>query len=234
MIKHFFTGSDNIIDLIREDHKILPVLSRFSVPLGFGDKTISRLCRDASISEDLFLVVVNLTINGRFDKEAAARLSPTEVARFLHKSHDYFLNYKFPHIRTNLLAALDESHKDINPIIVRFYDDFIRHVERHFDYEETVVFPYVKSIEEGESSNYNISIFRHQHDEVGDTLRELKNIILRYYATSRPDVMYDVLVDIYDVEDDLDSHSLIENNILVPLVASLEKKRRTRNSHTSS
>ena len=106
-------------------------------------------------------------------------------------------------------------------------------MERHFDYEETVVFPYVKSIEEGESSNYNISIFRHQHDEVGDTLRELKNIILRYYATSRPDVMYDVLVDIYDVEDDLDSHSLIENNILVPLVASLEKNCRTRNSHPS-
>ena len=45
--------------------------------------------------------------------------------------------------------------------------------------------------------------------------------------------MYDVLVDIYDVEDDLDSHSLIENNILVPLVASLEKNCRTRNSHPS-
>lgn len=225
---HRFSGNDNIIDLIREDYNILPVLSRFNIPLGFGDKTISNLCHEQGISEDLFLVVVNLILTQQIDESVISNISPTDIVAFLQNSHSYFLNFKFPHIRANLIAALDDSHNDINPIIVKFYDDFIRHVERHFDYEEKIVFPYIRDLEAGRNSDYNISIFRHQHDEVGDTLRELKNIILRYYTTSKPDIMYDVLVDIYNVEDDLDSHSEIENHILVPLVASIESTDRKR------
>ena len=53
----------------------------------------------------------------------------------------------------------------------------------------------------------------------------MKNIILRYYDTSRPYRMYDVLVDICNVEEDLECHNIIENNILVPLVHEAEKRR---------
>lgn len=38
--------------------------------------------------------------------------------------------------------------------------------------------------------------------------------------------MYDVLVDIYNCEEDLASHSDIENNLLIPMVSALEKKLR--------
>ena len=55
-------------------------------------------------------------------------------------------------------------------------------------------------------------------------LAELKNIILRYYRTTVPNLMYDVLVDIYNCEEDLISHSDIENNLLIPMVYDLEKK----------
>ena len=36
--------------------------------------------------------------------------------------------------------------------------------------------------------------------------------------------MYDVLVDIYNCEEDLATHSDIENNLLIPMVYDLEKK----------
>lgn len=55
-------------------------------------------------------------------------------------------------------------------------------------------------------------------------MNELKNIILRYYSTSVPYKMYDALVDIYNCEDDLKSHSQIEERILVPLVRKLESR----------
>lgn len=53
---------------------------------------------------------------------------------------------------------------------------------------------------------------------------KLKNIILRYYRTTVPNLMYDVLVDIYNCEEDLATHSDIENNLLIPMVYDLEKK----------
>ena len=89
-----------------------------------------------------------------------------------------------------------------------------------------MVFPYVKALTERRADGkYSISMFTRQHDhEVEEKLSELKNIILRYYSTSVPYRMYDVLVDIYNCEEDLKQHAQIEDNILVPLITRLEKR----------
>ena len=77
------------------------------------------------------------------------------------------------------------------------------------------------------SGTYNIGMFTRRHDhEVEGKLAELKNIILRYYSTSVPYRMYDVLVDLYNCEDDLKQHAQVEDNILVPLISELESRLR--------
>ncbi len=211
--------------LINEDYNILPVLSRFSLPLGFGNKTIGELCDDSGIDVNVFLLMVNFLLSGTIDEKLVGKVSASDVVDFLHNSHDYYLSYKFPHIRANLLNALDQHHSDINPIIINFFDDYIRLVRQHFKYEEEVVFPYVKSLAKGVKTNYTIDVFRRHHDdEVSEKLSELKNIILRYYTTSMPYKMYDVLVDIYNCEEDLDSHAEIENSILIPMITRIEKQ----------
>ncbi len=220
-----FNPGDRVTDLVMEDYNILPVLSRFSLPLGFDNKTIGTLCREAGIDTDAFLLIVNFLVSGTLD-ELPDDVSPLLIVKFLRNSHDYFITYKFPHIRANLLAALDDSHSDINPIIIKFYDDYIESVRKHFDYEDNVVFPYIEALVEGLHTDYNIEIFRRNHDdEVSDRLAELKNIILRYYTTSMPYRMYDALVDIFNCEEDLESHADIENHILIPLISNMERKK---------
>ncbi len=220
-----FTAKDCVVDLVNEDYNILPVLSRFSLPLGFGNKTVGDLCHDSGIDANVFLLVVNFLLTGELNRELLGKVSPVDVVKFLHNSHDYYLAYKFPHIRANLMNALDDNHQDINPIIIKFFNGYIELVKRHFDYEENVVFPYVNALQNGERSEYTIEVFRRQHDdEVEEKLSELKNIILRYYTTSMPYKMYDVLVDIYNCEEDLKSHSHIENKVLIPLIYNIEKQ----------
>lgn len=223
-----FTEQDSVVDLIDEDYDILPVLSRFSLPLGFGAKTIGELCAQSGINAQVFLLIVNFLLSGRIDTTRLSAVSAREVAQFLHNSHNYYLQYKYPHIRTNLLAALDPAHADINPIIVKYFDDYINEVHAHFNYEEQTVFPYVTAISDGKYTGpYNIDIFTRRHDhEVEGKLSELKNIILRYYTTSVPYRMYDVLVDLYNCEDDLKKHAQVEDNILVPLISALENRQR--------
>lgn len=217
-----FKPTDKVTDLVLENYNILPVLSRFSLPLGYGNKTIGEVCSDAGIDCDAFLLIVNFLMSGKIEALPDG-MSPLLIVSFLRNSHDYFLSYKFPHIRSNLLAALDDHHSDINPIIVNFYDDYISQVKSHFAYEEGVVFPYIEALASSRETDYRIDIFRRHHDEVAEKLNELKNIILRYYTTSMPYRMYDVLVDIFNCEEDLDSHAEIENNILIPLIARMEE-----------
>ena len=215
---------DVIIDIINDDYTILPLLSRFSIPLGLGDETLNDVCRRNDIDVKALLLVLNYIRTGIIDSSYISVVSPLEVVKFLKNSHDYFINYKFGHIRKNLIAALDLETNPTNNLILKFFDSFVKKVEDHFRYEENTVFPYVESLVDGKKSAYTIEIFERHHEEVVDALAELKNIILRYYRTTAPNLMYDVLVDIYNCEEDLASHSDIENNLLIPMVYDLERK----------
>lgn len=217
-----FTPDDMVTDLVDHDYNVLPLLSRFSIPLGFGTLKVSEVCEQAGIDVDVFLLIINFVISGRMDDRRLERVSPDAIVDFLHRSHDYFMSYKFPHIRRNLLLALDENQSDVNPAIVGFFDAYVRQVQIHFDYEEKTVFPYVRALTDGIASGYNIDEFRKHHDEVAEKLSDLKNVIMRYYKTSVPDNMYDVLVDLFNCEEDLESHHIIENRMLIPMVARME------------
>ena len=220
-----FNGSDSMVDLIQANYNILPILSRFNVPLGFQNKRIDEVCSENGIDCNVFLFIINFILNGEIDKESLDSVSPLAIVDFLHNSHDYFLKYKFPHIRQNLLNALDECHNDINPAIVSFFDCYIEEVKKHFNYEEKKVFPYVRSLFDNSPTSYTIDVFRRHHDEIGDKLNELKTIILRFYTTYMPNKMYDVLVDLYNAEEDLECHNDIENHILIPLVTAIEQNK---------
>lgn len=215
---------DVIIDIINDDYTILPLLSRFSIPLGLGNETLNDVCRRNDIDVKALLLVLNYIRTGIIDSSYISVVSPLEVVRFLKNSHNYFINYKFGHIRKNLIAALDLETNPTNNLILKFFDSFVKKVEDHFRYEENTVFPYVENLVDGKKSAYTIEIFERHHEEVVDALAELKNIILRYYRTTAPNLMYDVLVDIYNCEEDLASHSDIENNLLIPMVYDLERK----------
>jgi len=214
-----------LIDLIKSDFNIIPILSRFDIPLGFGDKTIGDVCEESEVDSDVFLAIINFTVSGIVPSEKATIDTAVGIVDFLHNSHDYFLKYKFPHIRTNLINALDPTHSDINPAIIKFFDDYVNQVIAHFDYEETNVWPYIREMQARTHSAYSIDIFKKHHDEIGEKLSDLKNLIMRYYTTSMPYKMYDALVDIFNCEEDLGTHSDIENHILIPLITHLEKTK---------
>ncbi len=216
--------NDSMVDLVNYDYNILPLLSRFSIPLGFRQHTIADVCQGAGIDVNAFLLIINHVLGGINDQKLRKKVKASDVVKFLKNSHEYFVTYKFPHIRQNLLQALDESYSQINPSIITFFDEFVAKVSRHFDYEEQYLFPYIDDLEHDRPTDYSIEIFIRQHSEVSTSLNDLKNIILRYYVTAVPNRMYDVLVDIYNCEADIQSHTDIENDILVPIVKSMVQK----------
>lgn len=216
-----FTANDSMVDLVNYDYNILPLLSRFSLPLGYRQHTIGDICQSAGIDVNAFLLIIHYVLNGSKPTSMKKGVKASDIVKFLANSHEYFISYKFPHIRQNLMAALDVSYNEINPSIVQFFDEFVTKVKKHFRYEERHLFPYVIALENGEPTEYSIDTFVRQHDEVGSSLNDLKTIILRYYVTAVPNKMYDVLVDIYNCEADIQSHTDIEDDILVPMVQSM-------------
>lgn len=216
-----YTGEDRMCDLVCDRYPVLRVMSRFGISLGFGDKTIAEVCDENKVDTATFLAVVNLLMNygGGADPSAVSVRSLTD---YLHTSHGYFLGFRLPAIRRKLIEAVDCSLSDVSFAIMRYFDEYVAEVERHMSYEEKTVFPYVESLLAGEKNDaYSIDVFRRHHDQVEARLRELKNIIIKYYPAGGTNELNDVLYDIFTCERELASHNAVEDEIFIPAVERL-------------
>ena len=120
------------------------------------------------------------------------------------------------------IEAVDCAQSDVAFAIMRFFDEYAAEVQRHMSYEEQTVFPYVESLLAGEkSSAYSMDIFRRQHDQVDIKLRELKNIIIKYYPSGSTNELNGVLFDIFNCEHELASHNAVEDELFIPAVERL-------------
>ena len=117
---------------------------------------------------------------------------------------------------------MDCAQNDVSFAIMRFFDEYAAEVQRHMSYEEQTVFPYVESLLAGEKNTaYSIDVFRRQHDQVDAKLRELKNIIIKYYPSGSTNELNGVLFDIFTCEQELASHNAVEDDIFIPAVKRL-------------
>ena len=136
--------------------------------------------------------------------------------------HSYFLDFRLPAIRRKLIEAVDCAQSDVSFAIMRFFDEYAAEVQRHMSYEEQTVFPYVESLLSGEKNTaYSIDIFRRQHDQIDIKLRELKNIIIKYYPSGSSNELNGVLFDIFNCEHELASHNAVEDELFIPAVERL-------------
>ncbi len=221
-----YTASDTMDGLVDDDHRVLLVMSRFNIGLGFGDSTIGEVCARSGVDTDTFLAVVNLMRSGDAHAKAAPEVSLEALLAYLHNSHDYFLGFRLPAIRAHLAAVVGDAD-DLSKAIIRYFDEYIAGVRKHMEYEETVVFPYVRTLLAGEraAGEYNIAIFERHHDHVEERLGEFKNIFIRYYSAPSTNEINGILFNVINCEQDLASHNAVEDLIFVPAVEALERQK---------
>lgn len=221
-----YESEDKMISLIKDNYDLLQGLGRFGIHLGFGDKTVAEVCEYEGVDTYTFLAVVNFTINGYRDPEHADRLSVSTLIHYLKSSHEYFLNFKLPQIRKDLIEALDEKD-NLAHLIIRLYDEYAHSIQNHMKYEEKTVFPYVERLKQGGADGkYDIDTFSKHHGQTDVKLRELKNIILKYLPS---DILHNnkltaVLYNIYNCETWLAQHAEVEEQIFIPAIRRMEAR----------
>ena len=174
--------------------------------------------------------MANYVLGRKFD---CNRLSLQSLINYLKRAHSYFLDFKLPMIKRNLLEAIDCSGADeIAYLILKFYDEYVTEVRRHMEYENEVVFSYVEGLISGSLSNdYRLDDFARKHNHIESKLKELKDIIVRYYPQKDNNLLYSVLYDIINCAQDLDTHCSVEDSLFVPAVQNLEEEIRERGDY---
>lgn len=221
-----YQATDSMSALICDNYPLLQVMSRFGIPLGLVDRSIGEVCRENSVDAATFLAVANLMLhqNNRAYKIDLEALSLNDLMKYIRNSHIFYLDFRLPNIRKNLMEALGES--DMAHLIIRYFDDYVSHIKEHLQYEEQTLFPYINRLMSGEvDSEFSVDIFSEKHDHIDEPLTEFKNVIIKYYSGDSSYEIMSVIHDLLSCAADLLSHNMVEDRLLVPMIRKMEETR---------
>jgi|LZCG01.1.fsa_nt_gb regulator of cell morphogenesis and NO signaling len=227
-------------DVIHLNHLLLFVLERFNISLGFGDKSVETVCLDNNIQPDFFVKMVNSFLDPSYIPEAAPQHFPTKQAiSYLKNAHNYYVHDKIPEIES-LIKGMEsqcELKSKNMEILNQFFQKYRKEVEEHIQKEEEVTFPYILEIAEAynqkvlspelqkKMKNYSIHIYAKEHDNIEEKLYDLKNIIIKYLPpVSDQNLCRKILIELFNLEKDLNDHGLLEDRVIVPLIAEMESE----------
>jgi regulator of cell morphogenesis and NO signaling len=225
-------------DLIDADYRLLLLLMRLDIPLGFGRKSVEDVCLQNDFDPDCFIFLVNFQygMSGMNIRDEFDRLPFEPFLVYLKKSHAYFLENRLPNIRRKLKAVFSKGDKDRQEIVLRFFDQYLQEVLDHMQYEDEIVFPYVRSLVNEENANqYSIAIFEERHNNIDDKVSDLKRILMNYVSgVDDQKLMTNILLELYLTQDELANHTFIEDELIIPRVKNIEAKRNDRKSRILS
>lgn len=206
-----YKSTDKICELMAHEEDAIQIISRFGLEMGVGEQTIAQICEAHGVHTPTFLAIVNYKV---FHQHAIpADIDVPTLQRYLRNAHTYFLDFRLPHMRELLVAALvpaDPASK-IPMLIVRCYDEFVEEIRTHIEHENAGLYA------------------EHEHDDqrITDKLTEIKNLIIKYYPGTSYQLI-SVMSDLWHTEQDFADHCAIEDDILRPALTSEESHRHRR------
>jgi regulator of cell morphogenesis and NO signaling len=129
------------------------------------------------------------------------------------------------------------TEKDKSGLVINFFREYKNELTQHIEREEEKVHPYVFEIENAWNKSfltrdlyekikkYSINDFAGEHDNVEEKLFDLKNIIIKYLPPIKDRALCNrILMELFRLEKDLNAHANLEDKVLIPKVAMMEKK----------
>ncbi len=221
---------------VRADNRLLLMLEHFEILLPLREKTLNEACRDAGINPELVAAVARLYIGRRLKIGTGITSADLPaIIRYLKRNHSFYLDEIFPEIRQLIGQLAASNRSEEMPLVQKFFEDYYREVEEHLNYENEIAFPYIGRVFEnttGKSqplnTEYSVNEYRDHHDDIEQKLDDLISLLIKYLPGQNDQkIRRDLFNKLNELDYDLRVHSMIEDQILIPLVESLEKKSRS-------
>ena len=213
-------------DLVSRDYSLSGVLERMGMSYGFGDETVSDVCSRSGVSAASFLLICNVYLSDDYTptREVLEQIDLRDVLRYLRLSHTYYEGCAVKSLSQALDVLMAPCGETYKMIIARFFSDYTQELSRHFEYEETIVFPYVEAmLNKDVKDDFSIGVYEQHHSDVQEKLDDLKKLIMTYLPREcDQQTIHAALAEIFTLETDLRKHTFIEDRILIPAVNHLE------------
>lgn len=202
-----------------------------------GGKPLTEACTQAQLPVNEVLRQLEESAKTIAVESDWSKASLSEVMDYIVTKHHTFVKQELPRLE-QLLKKVASKHSEKHPELKQVQDIFYclrDELTSHLMKEETVLFPYVKELEQSGNKRRPSSCFgtvrnpihmmEIEHDSAGDALKELRKITAGYVAPEEGCFSYQTLYQGFaEFEADLHQHIHMENNILHPRAIELEAR----------
>ncbi len=228
----------SIAEVVHHDYSLIPIISRFGIKMGYGDKSIENVCKKHNVNIDFFLTILNTFHDcNYFPHDKISSFPVILLVEYLQQAHYDYRIYKIPEIEQLINKMPDECSIDnsTHKLFINFFLEYKNELISHMEREESKVYPYVvslyKALETGtlndnikiQMENYPISKYEKEHENVEEKLFDLKNLMIKHLPTVENDrLCFKILRELFFFEKELNEHARIEDAILIPKAELLE------------
>ncbi len=222
-------------EVVEEHPSLIPVINRFGIRLGLGDKSVKTVCDEYKLDTDFLLTVINTFLNEEYFPEKKLQTFHTsQIIDYLTKTNQYYQRYQIPNIERHLgsfIAMSTPGNNSLN-LIGKFFSSFKNEFTARIEKDEQVWFPYCRSLSEklqvfsaeGREDALHLNSEQRLDDPIEALLADLKSIMVKHLSGDyNENLCYAVIFAISSLQKDIKQHNRIRYRILTPMVSAMEK-----------
>lgn len=221
------TPDTKLCEVIVDEPSVVPVINRFDIVLGVGDRTIKSICKEKGIDTSFFITILNAFINESFFLEnVTGAFNVGDVVDYLRKTNNSYLRNQLPNIERHFAALISRSDSNNNlPLLFNFYREVKTEIERRIDSDNQ----WFDAIISAEQSNSEVSVagnaVQAESDSIEDKLSDLINMfVIHLRGDYDRNLCHAVLFAVISLEKDICQNNRIRNRVLRPLVDALNSR----------
>lgn len=221
------TPDTKLCEVIVDEPSVVPVINRFDIVLGVGDRTIKSICKEKGIDTSFFITILNAFIHESFFLEnVTGAFNAGDVVDYLRKTNNSYLRNQLPNIERHFAALISHSDSNNNlPLLFNFYREVKTEIERRIDSDNQ----WFDAIISAEQSNSEVSVagnaIQAESDSIEDKLSDLINMfVIHLRGDYDRNLCHAVLFAVISLEKDIRQNNRIRNRVLRPLVDALNSR----------
>ncbi len=221
------TPDTKLCEVIVDEPSVVPVINRFDIVLGVGDRTIKSICKEKGIDTSFFITILNAFIHESFFLEnVTGAFNAGDVVDYLRKTNNSYLRNQLPNIERHFAALISRSDSNNNlPLLFNFYREVKTEIEQRIDSDNQ----WFDAIISAEQSNSEVSVagnaVQAESDSIEDKLSDLINMfVIHLRGDYDRNLCHAVLFAVISLEKDIRQNNRIRNRVLRPLVDALNSR----------
>jgi DNA-binding CsgD family transcriptional regulator len=202
-------------ELLTEHSELIPVVNRFGVKLGVGEKTIEKICLENDLNIDFILAILNVYLDEEYNPEKDLdAFDVSLIVDYLKRTVENYMQASVPNLEKHFTPFIamsggeNEELKLLHKIFYQFKSELSEHLQQGLE----------------QLSDYP-----------NELLHDLKNIIIRHISGNfNQNLAYAVIFSITALEKELHIHNRLLEKVLRPKLKELDSGHIEHLNHTFS